>query len=603
MHHRKFNNVVPLYLLALLPMPAAAATLRRRHAARLWSAVAVLAPIFVLLAAGGIPAARAQDSFRGKVVRVVRGDEIAVRLDTWTLTVHLHGIETPNAPASLAEKARQYTARRVLHTSVRVDVRGTGTRQMVYGDVRPEVDAESGRFGSLNQELISVGLANWARAYAPNREDTARWESEARAAQRGMWSDPSGENVSLPPDSEALLRLRRATPTPHPTATPRPISTATPVPSPTPTPAPAVATPLPTPTPPVEPTPLPLPVASSIPDEAPPAQTDTDRRLPGAMCVVAALAFVLTASLLRPRRGMGRHAAALPFQLLTAATAAVAAAMLVPLPLLAFTGAVQFSTPATLTAALTAPLGPLCWWGALRLFRREQILRGTPVRRLADVAADGGDSGLVRLVGHAQALGSPPCSVVGRLTGVYIHERTQRYEVVVEAGYDSPRPNRGGGKRRKRPYHWVTVQDELHAPDFLLEDGSGTPPAVVEGGRARFHPLRIARYYNDVPVEAWFDRPYSGDTRTQIAYIPLNAEVTVWGHLYRTASPIPALAESRIGPDASNGFLEVAEIAEGDAGISSPGRSLVGLLLTIAGVVFAALTAYCIARPGAFPPL
>jgi endonuclease YncB( thermonuclease family) len=51
-----------------------------------------------------------------------------------------------------------------------------------------EVILPDGR--NLNHELVKAGLGWWFRKYAPHDEELEQLEKEARAAKRGLWSDP-----------------------------------------------------------------------------------------------------------------------------------------------------------------------------------------------------------------------------------------------------------------------------------------------------------------------------------------------------------------------------------------------------------------------------
>ena len=41
-----------------------------------------------------------------------------------------------------------------------------------------------------NRELVAAGLAWWPRRYAANDATLAQLEAQAKAAKRGLWSDP-----------------------------------------------------------------------------------------------------------------------------------------------------------------------------------------------------------------------------------------------------------------------------------------------------------------------------------------------------------------------------------------------------------------------------
>ncbi len=45
--------------------------------------------------------------------------------------------------------------------------------------------------GSLNRSMVRAGMAWWYPKYAPADRELERLESEARAARRGLWSQPN----------------------------------------------------------------------------------------------------------------------------------------------------------------------------------------------------------------------------------------------------------------------------------------------------------------------------------------------------------------------------------------------------------------------------
>jgi endonuclease YncB( thermonuclease family) len=498
----------------------------------------------------------AQNHVTGQVVGVEAGDTVRVRVDDWEVTVRLHGILTPTTPPELVERAREYTVRRVAETRVKIEVRGTGPKQTLYGEVQTADGA------SLNEEMIQVGLARWAQEYAPTRTRLGELETQAHEARRGMWSDPTGANVPLPP---SLAERLRATPTPIGSASPTPT---VPVPSPGATPD-------------VAPTP-----ASTSPALPAPASAPPRFNRPVLDVAFPALAFLTAFFFILLHWRSRWEVRCIPAQLLTALLFAAGGTMLVPLPILLLGG--RFAvTNATVTVGIAAPLAALCLWAAFALTHREQILRGTPRCPIATI-----EEGLIRIAGEASAPGGTVESIIGRIPGIYIREVTWRYEA------DPERAPHGRGRKRVTPHRWVKQMDETRTADFRLTDESGA--IIVDGDRATFHPLRVARFYNDIPVEEFFDRPYTGDTRTEVFFIPAKANLTVWGRAYRTASPVPNGSEIRIGGDPATVGLIVVE--ENAARVYS-GRASVGLMLTLAAIGLAAVAAYGILAPDPFAGL
>lgn len=484
--------------------------------------------LMLLSAPGG--QAVAQNRFTGQAVAVESGDRFQVRLDGWTMTVRLHGVECPETPPALAEKARAYTARRIENTRVAVEVRGTGAKQTVYGEVTPVTG------GSLNEELVRVGLAKWAREYAPTRTELGDLESEAQTAKRGLWGDPNGANVPLPPFAASLAK---------PTPKPKPV---TPKPTPTPTPTPQPATLSPTSdasaSPPpsgVTPTPTNAPVSQADPTPviAPPASLSA--RAMGAALGAFALGLLLTIGAFVRATGIDRRL--LPFQAIVAAFVAMACALLAPFPIL-LTGATAESAaraefgPAFLAFAVAACAGTALFW-AERTTRQKRLLSATPPVPIADAAP-----GFTRVKGETSAPNGVVHSAIGGIYGIYIREVVSRYD----------------GTNRNGASGWTVLRDETQTTDFLLTDETGA--LAVEPARAAFYPLRVARFYNDIPVETFFDKPYGGDTRAEIFFIPKAATLTVWGRLHTTASPDAARSEERMGRDSLHG-ITIVEGREG----------------------------------------
>lgn len=171
--------------------------------------IAAFAAAFVVLA----PArAWAQDSFRGKVEEIVNGAEIRVRVESWSVSVRLHGVSAPLRNVT-RPRAVEYLRRRIGVYPVRVQVRGTAPRGVVYGDVFPE-----GARKPVNVELVAAGLGTWAAEYAPDREDIASAQLAAQRGARGMWGSPLDNpmprfNAPTPPPVR---------PTPKPRASAKP---------------------------------------------------------------------------------------------------------------------------------------------------------------------------------------------------------------------------------------------------------------------------------------------------------------------------------------------------------------------------------------------
>lgn len=158
----------------------------------------------------------AQDTFSGKVTRIERGDQVVVQLEGWSLTVRLHGAQTPASPP-FSEIALEWSQARLKNQKVTVHVRGTAAKGVVYGDI-----AVGEKKTDLSKELLEQGMATWASSYAPGREDLAAAERVAHQAKRGIWGEPRSETSRL----LKLLPVSASAPTPLPVkpAAPQPKS-------------------------------------------------------------------------------------------------------------------------------------------------------------------------------------------------------------------------------------------------------------------------------------------------------------------------------------------------------------------------------------------
>ena len=116
----------------------------------------LLALLGVALHAG---AALAQDSFTAPVSGVRSSDAIIVTRDNRELVVRLHGLEWTKTNLLLQTRTRDYLRRRLGTGGVKVVVRGTPSKELIYGDVF--LATTSGKVWpmALNVELARVGLA------------------------------------------------------------------------------------------------------------------------------------------------------------------------------------------------------------------------------------------------------------------------------------------------------------------------------------------------------------------------------------------------------------------------------------------------------------
>lgn len=132
---------------------------------------------------------RQGNQFTGTVISVADGDTLTVLHAGKQERVRLYGVDCPEKKQPFGTRARQLTGQLAFQKVVTVRVKDRDR----YGRTVGEVVLPDGKV--LNQELVRAGLAWWYRDYAAGDAKLARLELEARAARRGVWSDPS----SVPP--------------------------------------------------------------------------------------------------------------------------------------------------------------------------------------------------------------------------------------------------------------------------------------------------------------------------------------------------------------------------------------------------------------------
>jgi endonuclease YncB( thermonuclease family) len=162
-----------------------------------------LALLVASSAAAGPPAPPPTRFLNGTVAYVTDGDTLAVKDAQGDLvTVRLSGVDTPEKAwrgqwraQPFSAQATRFTTELVAGKAVTVRLKPDETHGRAVGEVF--VDGRS-----LNRELLRAGLGWWNRRYEPHDHDLQRLEAAARAARRGLWSEPD----PVPP-----WRHRRAT--------------------------------------------------------------------------------------------------------------------------------------------------------------------------------------------------------------------------------------------------------------------------------------------------------------------------------------------------------------------------------------------------------
>ncbi len=121
--------------------------------------------------------------FTAHVVKVRDGDSMQIRHDGATVDVRVFGVDSPERSQPWSARAKSFTAGLVGDQDVVVKVKDVDRYGRIVGDVK----LKDGR--DLGHELLRAGLAWYYRRYA-NDARLGELEAEARAARRGLWSEP-----------------------------------------------------------------------------------------------------------------------------------------------------------------------------------------------------------------------------------------------------------------------------------------------------------------------------------------------------------------------------------------------------------------------------
>ncbi|HEX6570519.1 MAG TPA: thermonuclease family protein [Steroidobacteraceae bacterium] len=150
--------------------------------------------IVVALVLGALPAvetAQGGDAPRlvGKVIRVIDGDSVEVQLDSGPIEVRLHAADAPeyDQPGGRAA-VRALSTRLKRRTLVALEP----VEQDRYARLVAVIHRDD---ENVNGWLIRQGHA-WAYRQYTADERYCRWEDEARATHRGLWSGPASDWIA-----------------------------------------------------------------------------------------------------------------------------------------------------------------------------------------------------------------------------------------------------------------------------------------------------------------------------------------------------------------------------------------------------------------------
>ncbi len=118
----------------------------------------------------------------GTVIHVYDGDTVTVRLDSGPIIVRLHSIDTPEHDQPWGPQAKSALASRVQGQPVSLRVVTQDSYDRLVADVFLGDE-------SINAWMVQQGDA-WAYRHYLEDGIYCTWEGEARAARRGIWSQP-----------------------------------------------------------------------------------------------------------------------------------------------------------------------------------------------------------------------------------------------------------------------------------------------------------------------------------------------------------------------------------------------------------------------------
>ncbi len=122
--------------------------------------------------------------FAAKVITVHEGDRLTIYHDRQRETIYLKDIDCPELKQPYGKQAKVATAAYVGNRDVVI----RALKRNRQGRTSADVVLQDGR--NVAQELLKEGLA-WSRPETPEGRTLADIEQLARAASKGLWSDPN----------------------------------------------------------------------------------------------------------------------------------------------------------------------------------------------------------------------------------------------------------------------------------------------------------------------------------------------------------------------------------------------------------------------------
>lgn len=134
--------------------------------------------------------------FAGDVVRIIDGDTVVVLVDRQQVRVRLADIDAPESGQAFGSRSRQSLADMIFRQQVRVIEKDTDrygrTLGVIYATQCAQVNSCVDY--NVNAQMVHAGMA-WAYRFRDRPTDPQMFaiEQEARAARRGLWSDPHAQ--------------------------------------------------------------------------------------------------------------------------------------------------------------------------------------------------------------------------------------------------------------------------------------------------------------------------------------------------------------------------------------------------------------------------
>lgn len=125
------------------------------------------------------------DSWDGRIVRVLDGDSLMLRVEHEDIPIRLARIDAPEWNQPYGQTARRVLSEWVLNKRVHVDV--VDTDRYDRSVVEMFVDGVH-----INREMVRNGHA-WAYTRFGGSLEVIELEREARAARRGLWKLPASQ--------------------------------------------------------------------------------------------------------------------------------------------------------------------------------------------------------------------------------------------------------------------------------------------------------------------------------------------------------------------------------------------------------------------------